>query len=443
MKASNMYTETRSPYLILSLQNLAAASIQAVKKNDHSTTYRAGTSRIGTYSKAIEALFIAEHECVASVFPRDHVTQMHTQTCQGALDAFSGTMQELHGHIRNNIVTDCFLAYEILDVVSALSTSLERGNQNLKQPLAEAMRPIRETAKYSLQRLLEETKTRVGNLMTLPADGSPVHITTDTVMRLQAMANHLPTISAILASFGENGWRPAPHTPSSPVPSSSTSIPTLKDFDGASTSSGSPLFTSYALDTIDTLVSSLDLKSRALLRTKSAQGIFLANNVAVVERLISSFELAPLIADAARGKLEAWRKKGTALALDGWRDPLVHLRDVQYTNRGSLPGQRALSSANTNAAVDSALLVKALSSKDKDATKEKFRAFNASFDECVAKHRSFHMEKEVKPILAREVQSMVEPLYARFWDRYHEIDKGKGRVKYDKAQLGAVLAGLA
>lgn len=410
--------------------------------------YREGTSGIGAYSRALEKFIIAEYGCITSVFTREQVTQMHTQTCRGALDVFAGTMQELHTHIRNNIVTDCFLGFEILDVVSKLSTSIGRGNDELKQPLADAMRPIRETAKYSLQRLFEDTKTRVGNLMALPADGSPVPITTDTVIRLQSMAHHLPTIENILASFdGESGWRPKQLVPASPVPSSTTSIPTLKDFDGTSPAISSPLFTAYALDTIDTLLSALDLKSRALLRTKSAQGVFLANNVSVVDRLIASSDLAPILADPARAKLDAWRRKGTALALDAWRDPLVHLRDVQYTNRGSLPGGSRASgagnNANSNATVDSAAFVKALSSKDKDATKEKFRAFNASFDECVARHRGFHMEKEVRPILAREVQSMVEPLYARFWDRYHEIDKGKGRVKYDKGALSAVLAGLA
>jgi len=167
----------------------------------------------------------------------------------------------------------------------------------------------------------------------------------------------------------------------------------------------------------------------------------------VIERLIQTSDLAPLLADQARPKLDSWRKKGTALACVDWREPSQHLRDVQYTNRGSQPGgggSRTSAGGNSSAAVvDSAAFVKALSSKDKEATKEKFRLFNASFDECVARHRGFHLEKEIRPVMAREVQGMVEPLYARFWDRYHEIDKGKGRVKYDKSQLSAVLAGLA
>lgn len=46
-------------------------------------------------------------------------------------------------------------------------------------------------------------------------------------------------------------------------------------------------------------------------------------------------------------------------------------------------------------------------------------------------------------MFARAVQQMLEPLYNRFWDRYHEIDKGKGKhVKYDKSSIAAVFMSL-
>jgi exocyst complex protein 7 len=38
---------------------------------------------------------------------------------------------------------------------------------------------------------------------------------------------------------------------------------------------------------------------------------------------------------------------------------------------------------------------------------------------------------------------LIEALYGRFWDRYHEIDKGKGKyVKYDKSSISAVFISL-
>jgi exocyst complex protein 7 len=94
--------------------------------------------------------------------------------------------------------------------------------------------------------------------------------------------------------------------------------------------------------------------------------------------------------------------------------------------------------------VNSADILKTLGSKDKDAVKEKFRNFNMSFDELVAKHKSFKMEPEVRRQFGRDIQVFIEPLYSRFWERYHEVDKGKGKyVKYDKGQLSSILASLS
>ena len=46
--------------------------------------------------------------------------------------------------------------------------------------------------------------------------------------------------------------------------------------------------------------------------------------------------------------------------------------------------------------------------------------------------------------LSKEVQNIIEPLYNRFYDRYREIDKGKGKyVKYDKTELNRALASFA
>ena len=241
------------------------------------------------------------------------------------------------------------------------------------------------------------------------------------------MTAYLPPLSSIMRSLGDGGW-------SNGAASSSSSVPTLKSFDvGAD---GKQLFSHYCIDTIDTLLSNLENRSRTLLKGRSLQGVFMANNVAIVERAIRSSDLASLIGASSQPKLDGWKKKATQAYLDAWKEPSAQLLDVQYTAKARPP--------STGAGVDSGALIKALSSKDKDGIKEKFKNFNLSFDECVAKHKSFKMEAEVRKQLAREVQVSIEPLYSRFWARYHEVDKGKGKyVKYDQAQLSSILAGLA
>ncbi|KAH7128602.1 Cullin repeat-like-containing domain protein [Dendryphion nanum] len=424
-----IYARIRGEYISKSLSTLAAATINTAKKMSADALYKPGTNGISMYAQGMEGMFIAEHENICPIFSRGEWGAVYTATCRDSLKEFSATLRGLNGHIQSNMMTDCFLGYEIVEIVARLSMRLENKTGELKEPINEAVKPIRETSKTSLARLLADTQARVQSLAALPMDAASIPVTTDTMARLQTMTNYLSPLSSIMTSLGDGGWKNV-----GSAASSSTSLPTMKSFDvGAD---GKQLFAHYASDTIDTLLQNIEGKARTLLKGKNLQGVFIANNVAIVDRMIRSSELESLMGSYA-SKLESWRKKGTAMYLDAWREPSAHLLDVQYTNRSGRPHSGGASST------ESAAIVKGLSSKDKDSIKEKFKSFNASFDELVSRHKSYKMEREVRTQLGREVQTIIEPLYGRFWDRYHEIDKGKGKyVKYDKNQLGTTLASL-
>lgn len=376
----------------------------------------------------MEGLFVAEYENITNIFPRDEWTTVCNSTCAAPLADFSKTLRELNGHIQRNLLTDCFLGYEIVGIVGRFSIRIEQQVSALKRPIYDSVKPVRETSKGSLNKLLEDTRARVQTLVALPMDGASVPVTTTTMTRLQEMTNYLEPLSSILASLGDGGWK------SAPANSSSSSLPMSLDVGP----DAMKLFEHYASDTVETLLQNLDGKSRMLLKSKHLQGVFLSNNTAIVERMIRSSELAPLMENYTTKKLENWKKKAAAWYLDAWRDPSGHLLDVQYTNRKERPHSGGAG------ATDSVAIVKALGSKDKDAIKERFKSFNTSFDELVARHKSYKMEREVRAHLGKEVQTIIEPLYGRFWDRYHEIDKGKGKyVKYSKVELGQTLASLS
>ena len=428
-----IYAECRGPYLSGSLRNLSTASITTSKKRAlPDEIYRQGTSGIGTYASGIEGMFLAEFHNVSAIFPRSDWGAAFDVTCRKALVDFAKTIRELNIHIKSNLTTDCFLAYEIIEIVSKISSRLGSHIGELKLPFADAMKPIRETAKASIPELVDETRRRVQSMAVLPLDGASLPYTAEVMTRLQTMTLYPQPLASILASLGDGNWTSA----SSGAVGSSTSLPSLKSFDvGAD---GSQLLAHYILDLMETLVTSLEAKARTLLKGKSLLGVFMANNVAVMDRMIRSSDLSTVLSSAgAPAKIDSWRKKGTSAYLDSWREPCSALLDVQYTNRGARPP------SGSSGMIDSAAVVKALSGKDKDLIKEKFKIFNASFDDLSAKHKGMAMEKEVRSQLGREVQAMIEPLYARFWDRYHEIDKGKGKyVKYDKGSLSAQLATL-
>jgi exocyst complex protein 7 len=425
---ARLFSEIRGTYIARSLQNLAAASVNTTKKKTPDAIYRQGTNGIGVYASSIEGLFLAEYENTCQLFPREHWGPVFGNTTRSALTEFSKTLRELNAHIKANITTDCFLSYETIDIVSSLSFRLVEKTGELKDEFQDALKPIRETAKISLGELMEDVRRRTSNMAAIPLDGAAVPLTSETMTRLQTMTAYVSPLTTIMVALGDGNWF------ANGV--SSNQRNSTKGFDvGAD---GRQLLAHYCSDTVDTLMQSLENKARPVLKGKSLLGVFIANNVAVVESMIRSSDLQPIMTSNWLSRVETWRKKGISLYLDAWKDPSSCLLDVTYTNRGA--GQRPPSSSN--APVNSAEIVKGLSSRDKDALKEKFKSFNTSFEELISKHKQLTMEPQVKGQLAREVQALIEPLYGRFWDRYREVDKKGKYVRYDKGQLAAVLAGL-
>jgi exocyst complex protein 7 len=417
-----LYADVRGSYLESSLSSLAQASVATARKVQADALYKKGTNGTGTYVQAIEGIFVAEYDNITNIFARGEWGPVCESTCQPSLAEFNKTLRELNGHIQKNLLTDCFLGYEICGMVRTLSIRLQDTTGTLKSQIYDSVKPIRETSKMSLGRLIDDTRTRTQTLVALPMDGATVPITTETMRRLQEMTNYLDPLSSILASLGEGGWN------SNSANNSSTTLDVNPDM--------GKLFAQYASDTVDTLLQNLTGKAKLLLKTKNLQGIFLANNIAIVTRVIRNSELAPLMESYSK-KLGDWRKQSTAMYLEAWREPSGHLLDVQYTNRTK-------ERPHSGGGIDSAAIVKALGSKDKDAIKEKFKSFNTSFEDLVTRHKSYAMEAEVRTQLSKEVQNIIEPLYNRFYDKYREIDKGKGKyVKYDKSELNRALGSFS
>lgn len=428
-----IYAENRGPYLSNSLQNLATASITTSKKKSApDELYRQGTSGIGTYASGMEGMFLAEYQNITGIFLRENWSAAFETVCRKALNNFAKTILELNKQIKSNMTADCFLAYEILEIISGLSSRLDSKTGELKLLFTDAMKPIRETAKSSIFELIDDVRRRAQSITTLSGDAASLPYTTEVMARLQALTLYQRPLASILASIGDGNW----NNSSLGTTGSSTSLPSLKSFDvGAD---WSQLLAHYVMDTMETLLTTIESKARTLLRSKSLIGVFMANNVAIIDRMIRSSDLSTVLSSpGAPAKIENWRKQGLQVYVQIWHEPCGHLLDVQYTNRGARPP------SGGSGVIDSAAIIKSLSSKEKDGMKERFKTFNAGFDDLTAKHRALFMEKEVRSQLARDVQAIVEPLYARFWDRYHDIDKGKGKyVKYDKGSLSAQLANL-
>ena len=434
------YGDLRGKYLQLSLTNLASASLTTSRRQNSDQIYKPGSCGIGKYAQALEAVFSAEWTNLTVIFTSNDWGKAFELATAKPLGDFARTLHELATQIKANMTTDCFLAYEAVGIAHELAYELDKKTGFLKQPIGDAIKPVRDMAKASLAELLDDVRRRVGGMMFLPTDGAGLPYTGEVMMRLQALMHYVNPLGSLMASLGAGNWSlPASAT------TSSSSLPTLKSFDVNPDTTA--LLGHYVLDTLETLMQQLDAKGRAVLKQKALNGVFLANNVAIADRMIRTSDLAGLLAQqpaAAASKLDGWRKRGIAAYLDSWREPCTVLMDVQYTNR-TAGGPRPASGGGSGGGPDSAAIVKALSSKDKDAIKDKFKTFNVLFESLSQRHRELapSMEKEVRQQLVRDIQQLIEPLYGRFWERYHEVDKGKGKyVRYDKVSFAGQLASL-
>jgi exocyst complex protein 7 len=403
------------------------ASVSTARKQSADAIYKPGQNGIGIYSDAFRQMAVTEYDNICPIFAREEWGRMCTSTMRNALNEYGKTLRELNTHIQNNLMTDCYLAYEIIGIVSRLAVNLEKQSAELKQPIYDVLKPIRDTAKMSLPRMLEDTRAKVQGLTALPADAGSVPVTSEVMTRLQTLTSFLEPLSSVLTSVGDGMWSKGPSSPTVPY------SPNMRSFDvGAD---GDKLFANYAGDMIEMLLNTLDSRARLLLKAPNIQGVFMVNNIAIVDRMIRSSELQPLLAGVTPKLVDKWRAKSSKQYISTWNDLAQLLFDVQHTSR--------MRSSSTAGAIDSASVVKSMSSKEKDAIKEKFKNFNTSFDELIAKHKSYRLEREAKSAFARDIAQLIEPMYGRFWERYHEIDKGKGKyVKYDKSQMSSMLASL-
>jgi exocyst complex protein 7 len=370
---------------------------------------------------------VTEYDNICPIFAREEWGKMCVATMRNALNEYGKTLRDLNTHIQQNLITDCYLAYEIIGIVARLAISLEKQTAEMKQPLYDTLKPIRETAKSSLPRMLEDTRARVQSMAVLPSDAGSVPATTEIMSRLQTLTSFLEPLSSILTSIGDGNWSKGPTSPTGSY------TPSMRSFDvGAD---GDKLFANYAVDTIDTLVQALESRARLLLKSTGVHGVFMVNNIAIIERMVRSSELQPLLTGTVEKVLAKWKSKCVKQYTNQWTDLGQMLLDVQHTSRMR---------SSSGGAVDSSSVVKALSSKEKDGIKEKFKTFNAGLDDLVAKHKSYRMEKEARETFFASISQVIIPLYQRFWERYHDIDKGKGKyVKYDKAQMSVLIGSLA
>ncbi|KAI5785003.1 Cullin repeat-like-containing domain protein [Peziza echinospora] len=412
--ATAIYTDLRGTYLSSTLSSLSQASITTAQRRA-ATPYDKGSNGIVIYIKALEAIFEAEWENICQLFPTSSWTRIYADVIKPAMTQFAHTVNEINSHVRANIITDCFLAYDVLESVHPTMSRLV-SKTGEKEGFLEALKPIKFTATASFQEIIEDVKKKGAAIQTLPPDNGVLDFTINVMSRIRRLTDYKLTVTSLLVALGDKNWN-RPDSASLP----SNSAPMLFDI----TADGNQLLSNYLTDVIDTLIGQLEAKARMQIKKNATIAVFMINNVAYIESIVRKSELWGVMNSSTGNnngarKIEAQRKKYVEMYLEGWKECAAYLMDVTYIKAGSKMS---------------------LSTKDKEAVKEKFKNFNTSFDELVQRHKQYTFpEKDVRMMLAKEI-SFIGPLYGRFHDKYKDIMRDK-YIKYDRQTLDSTLASL-
>ncbi|CAZ83910.1 unnamed protein product [Tuber melanosporum] len=406
--APQVYAEVRGPYITNSLASLALATVSTTRRTS-AAPYDKGSNGISVYTNALEAIFEAEYENICQLFPTPEWSRVYIATTAMPMGVFKKTVADLNVFVKQNMATDCFLAFDVIENVQPASVRLKTKTGEQKE-FAEALKPLRTTAQSSFSYFLEDIKKTGQGLIALPLDNTVAEMTVNVMSRLRRMADYPNAISSLLVSLGEGNWN-RPYTAPAVIPPS---------FDvGAD---GTLLLSNFCLDAIDQLIHELEQKARVMIKKNSTVAVFMVNNVHFIESNIRTSDLRKIMSNQAQAKVEKWRKDAVKMYMEQWKECAAFLMDVTYTKQQS--GGRLN-----------------LNSKEKEGVKEKFKNFNTVFEELIQKHKSYTFpDKEVRTMLSKEI-GFIGPLYGRFYDKYKDLMRDK-YVKYDRHQLDTMLAQL-
>ena len=286
------YAEIRGRYLQSTLTNLATATLSTAKRLNNTTElYKPGDCAIDSYAEGMNLAFASEWYNISKIFnPKDRRGILET-TASSALRELEETITQLNNQIKDNISTECFLAYDILGILNNLAFEIDKHIGCLKQEIFGAVKPIRDTAKQSLSDLFDDIRRRISSLVFFPNDASALPFTEEVLTRLKAMTTYPAPLASIISSVGDGNWT------STSSNTSSASLPTLKSLDTKS-DSGS-LLAHYVSDSIDTLLTNLELRSKVLHKITRIIGIFLLNNLSIINTQLRTSPLSTLLPSPA------------------------------------------------------------------------------------------------------------------------------------------------
>lgn len=418
-RQDNTYVDSRGRYLAMSLSNIANKTKPHVRTGQSTKApYDKQSNGIHLYAESLLKMLQAEHDNLRCAFPQDEakVKQYFSQIAQAPLQTYAASGDEIANHVQRNIAVDALLIFELIEGTVALQRGLETlATSQQLQSLQQLIDHSFAVSQGVFAEIVKICEARVQQVATLPSDNGVCDATVEVMSRIRRFAEYKDSAVLAISGLKYGQWLPHPRPAWMQVFSSAPA--------GYTTTKPVELLSAVFSDSIDAFYVTLEIKAKQLNPKKASQvGFFLLTNLTLIERFVTKSEVYKVLGGTGRERLEKLRKRGLNLFLEGWKNTASLLMDTTVVNsKGSL------------------------SSKDKELVKDKFKTFNADFEELVKNHKTYTItDPALKQLLAKEVAFLC-PLYHRYYDKHIGGDFTKNvdkYIKYDKAQFDRVLQEL-
>lgn len=396
------FTSMRSTFMQKSLYTFVLASQRNLEIRT-SNLYDKESNGIGHYTEAIMRMSQSERSLCVVLFGEVEGPEIHHTTVGAAFADYISAIKAMIGHIRGRINTDCYLGFEALENMN----KLERIIKDIEMP--EVARDLHgNTAALaglsasSFHELSEDLKRRGSALVTLPPDASVCDVTKEFCVRTKRFLDYPQVVSQLLLALGEGGWQ-------RPVSSPIRVNPAAGD-------KGLPLFDSFSAELIESLLQILEQKARTIHKRLNMVAVFMLNNASYIQTAILRSEMSRYLSGKCINRIEDSNKRALKMYRESWDVSARQLMDTTIMRPADSKSSR-----------------NSLTSKDRDAVKERFKIFNTEFDESIRACKGFNvLDADLRQVLTGEIRSVIVPLYSRFHDKYVNTDFTKNKEKYIK-----------
>ncbi|ORY86853.1 Cullin repeat-like-containing domain protein [Protomyces lactucae-debilis] len=407
------FIEIRSDYIQRSLETFPLASQRSLELRT-AALYDREFNGIGHYTEAILQMTRQDRELCLTVFGEQTGLDVYERTVAPAFSDYCRTCKGITAHVKVHLGPDCYLGFEALGHLKRLNaTVVDIETPEIARDLHATVTSIATVSAGAFHEMAEDMKRKMGAVLALPIDGGVLDHTKELCSRLRKCCEYPEIVADLLSALGEGGWR-RPVTGPVKLPHTETPAAGL-------------LLDNFACECIDANLQILEAKARNLLKRPNQMAIFMLNNVAYVSSTIKRSEMHRYIGKRTLAKLDETHKRIFKV----------------YREACDLPARQLMDTTTMLRPADNKSKGSSMTSKDREAVKERFRLFNAEFEELIRSSKSFTVQDaDLKQQLTGEIRAVIVPLYVRFYDKYVAMDFAKNKdkyIKYDKSSIEKVI----